>query len=300
MVPNRANSGLKQGSGYVIRVMRVGAAGAERPVLMTDDEQTYDLRPLTADIDAAFLSSDGLERARAAHAAGELPRTEIAGERVGAPIARPGAVLCIGQNYAAHAAESGAEPPSEPILFYKSPNTVVGPADDILIPRGSEQTDWEVELGVVIGRTARYLDSPDQARAHVAGYVLANDVSERSFQLGRPGGQWSKGKSCETFNPIGPWLVPAADLPDPQALQLRSRVNGEPRQDSNTADMIFGVDEIIWHLSQYLVLDPGDLINTGTPEGVAMSGRFPYLTAGDVVELEIDGLGAQRNTCRPA
>lgn len=279
--------------------MRVGAAGSERPVL-NDAGEAFELGSLTADIDAEFLTSGGLQRARAAHAAGELPRAEIEGERVGPPIARPGAVLCIGQNYAAHAAESGSEPPSEPILFYKSPNTVVGANDDILIPRGSEQTDWEVELGVVIGRTARYLDSPEQALEHVAGYVLSNDVSERSFQLGRPGGQWSKGKSCETFNPVGPWLVPTADVADPQALRLRSAVNGEARQDSSTADMIFSVAEIIWHLSQYLVLDPGDLVNTGTPEGVAMSGRFPYLRAGDVVTMEITGLGAQRNVCKPA
>jgi 2-keto-4-pentenoate hydratase/2-oxohepta-3-ene-1,7-dioic acid hydratase in catechol pathway len=283
----------------VINVMRIGEAGAERPVLTADGE-TFDLSPLTADIDGAFLASGGLERARAAHAAGELTRIDPADERVGAPVARPGAVLCIGQNYAAHAAESGSEPPSEPILFYKSPNTVVGPFDDILIPRGSQKTDWEVELGVVIGRTARYLESPAQAREHIAGYVLANDVSERSFQLGRPGGQWSKGKSCETFNPLGPWLVPTADVTDPQALMLRSTVNGEVRQDSTTADMIFSVDEIVWHLSQYLVLDPGDVINTGTPEGVAMSGRFPYLAAGDVMTTEITGLGAQRNVCRPA
>jgi len=283
----------------VIKLMRIGEAGAERPVLSAGGE-TFDLRPLTADIDGPFLASGGLERARAAHAAGELTPVETAGERIGPPVARPGAVLCIGQNYAAHAAESGAEPPGEPILFHKSPNTVVGAFDDILIPRGSRQTDWEVELGVVIGRTARYLDSPAQAREHVAGYVLANDVSERSFQLGRPGGQWSKGKSCETFNPLGPWLVPAADVADPQALRLASTVNGEVRQDSTTADMIFTVDEIVWHLSQYLVLEPGDLINTGTPEGVALSGRFPYLSAGDVVGTEITGLGAQRNLCRPA
>ncbi|MGH3378196.1 MAG: fumarylacetoacetate hydrolase family protein [Actinoallomurus sp.] len=283
----------------MIKLMRIGAAGAERPVLSAGGE-TFDLRPLTADIDGPFLASGGPERARAAHAAGELTPVETAGERIGPPVARPGAVLCIGQNYAAHAAESGAEPPGEPILFHKSPNTVVGAFDDILIPRGSQQTDWEVELGVVIGRTARYLDSPAQAREHVAGYVLANDVSERSFQLGRPGGQWSKGKSCETFNPLGPWLVPAADVADPQALRLASTVNGEVRQDSTTADMIFTVDEIVWHLSQYLVLEPGDLINTGTPEGVALSGRFPYLSAGDVVGTEITGLGAQRNLCRPA
>ncbi len=198
-------------------------------------------------------------------------------------------MLCIGQNYAAHAAESGATPPERPIMFYKAPNTVVGPYDDVLIPRGSAKTDWEVELGVVIGRTARYLDSPADALGHVAGYVVANDVCERDFQLAVSGGQWSKGKSCETFNPLGPWLVTPDEVGDPGALRLRSWVNGEPRQDSSTADMIFDVAYLIWNLSQYTVLEPGDLINTGTPQGVALSGRFPYLRAGDVVEVEIDG-----------
>jgi len=208
---------------------------------------------------------------------------------------RPGAVLCIGQNYAAHAAESGVEPPTTPILFYKAPNTVVGPHDDILIPRGSTRTDWEVELGVVIGRRARYLASPDEALDHVAGYVVSNDVSERDFQLAQSGGQWSKGKSCETFQPLGPWLVTADEVPDPQAVRLRSWVNGDIRQDSSTEDMIFSVAYLVWHLSQYTVLDPGDVINTGTPQGVALSGRFPYLQAGDVVEVEVEGLGRQRS-----
>jgi 2-keto-4-pentenoate hydratase/2-oxohepta-3-ene-1,7-dioic acid hydratase in catechol pathway len=184
-------------------------------------------------------------------------------------------------------------PPAEPIIFFKHPNTVVGAYDDVLIPKGSTKTDWEVELGVVIGRRARYLDSPDEALACVAGYAVSNDVSERDFQTVHSGGQWSKGKCCETFNPLGPWLVPAREVPDPQALGLRSFVNGEPRQDSTTADMIFPVAFLIWHLSQFLVLDPGDLVNTGTPAGVALSGRFPYLAGGDVLELEIDGLGRQ-------
>jgi 2-keto-4-pentenoate hydratase/2-oxohepta-3-ene-1,7-dioic acid hydratase in catechol pathway len=218
------------------------------------------------------------------------------GLRVGAPVARPGAMICIGQNYAAHAAESGAAPPTTPIVFFKHPNTVVGPYDDVLIPPHSEKTDWEVELAVVIGRRARYLDSPDDALAHIAGYTVSNDVSERDFQLDQSGGQWSKGKCCETFNPLGPWLVTPDEVPDPQRLGLRSRVNGQVRQDSNTADMIFSVAYLVWHLSQVMVLDPGDVLNTGTPEGVVLSGRFPYLTTGDRVELEIDGLGRQQQS----
>jgi 2-keto-4-pentenoate hydratase/2-oxohepta-3-ene-1,7-dioic acid hydratase in catechol pathway len=282
-----------------MKFMRVGSPGEERPVLL-EDGRYHDLTPLTADIDGRFLAYDGLRQARVALDSGELPEVDIVGMRIGAPIARPGAVLCIGQNFAAHAAESGDEPPSEPILFHKSPNTVVGPYDDVLIPRGSEKTDWEIELGVVIGKRARYLESFGEARACVAGYVTSNDVSERAFQIGRPGGQWSKGKSCETFNPVGPWFVPAHEVPDPQVLELRSWVNGEPRQDSKTSDMIFTVDEIVWHLSQFLVLEPGDLINTGTPEGVALSGRFEYLREGDVVEVEVVGMGRQRTVCGQA
>jgi 2-keto-4-pentenoate hydratase/2-oxohepta-3-ene-1,7-dioic acid hydratase in catechol pathway len=274
--------------------MRLGQPGAERPAARTEDGTVLDLSPITDDIDAAFLAGDGLARARDASAAGRLPTLDASGLRIGAPVARPGAVLCIGQNYAAHAAESGAEPPTTPILFFKHPNTVIGPDDEVLLPPNGDKTDWEVELAVVIGRQARYLGSPDDALAHVAGYAVSNDISERAFQLEQSGGQWSKGKCCETFNPLGPWLVTADEVADPQALGLRSFVNGEPRQDSTTADMIFSVAYLIWHLSQYLVLDPGDVINTGTPQGVALSGRFPYLAAGDRVELEIDGLGKQR------
>ncbi len=180
------------------------------------------------------------------------------------------------------------------MIFFKTPNTVVGPYDEVLVPRGSEKTDWEVELAVVIGRRARYLGSPEEALDHVAGYAVSNDVSERAFQIEESGGQWSKGKCCETFNPLGPWLVPAEEVGDPQSLRLRSFVNGEPRQDSSTADMIFSVAFLVHHLSQYLVLEPGDVINTGTPQGVALSGRHPYLRPGDVMELEIDRLGRQR------
>ncbi|WP_116111579.1 fumarylacetoacetate hydrolase family protein [Amycolatopsis ruanii] len=282
-----------------MKLMQVGAPGRERPVVL-EDGRHYDLSPLTPAVDGAFLERGGLRPAAEALDDGVLAEIDIVGLRIGAPIARPGAVLCIGQNYAAHAAETGDPPPAEPILFHKSPNTVVGPYDEVLIPRGSERTDWEVELGVVIGKRARYLESLGDARDCIAGYVTSNDVSERAFQLGRPGGQWSKGKSCETFNPLGPWLVPADEVPDPQVLELRSWVNGEPRQDSKTSDMIFTVDEIIWHLSQFLVLEPGDLVNTGTPEGVALSGRFGYLRAGDVVETEVAGLGRQRNVCGQA
>ncbi|MBB5827441.1 fumarylacetoacetate hydrolase family protein [Micromonospora carbonacea] len=276
--------------------MRIGPVGAERPVLF-DGTDHFDLSGVTADIDAAFLAGDPVARVRAA---GPLPRLDVTGERVGAPIARPGAVLCIGQNYAAHAAESGVAPPERPILFHKPPNTVVGPHDRVLIPRGSTRTDWEVELAVVIGKPARYLDSPAEALDHVAGYAVANDVSERDYQFADPGGQWATGKSCETFNPLGPWLVTPDEVGDPQALRLRSWVNGAPRQDSRTADMIFDVAYLIWHLSQFTVLEPGDLVNTGTPQGVALSGRFPYLAAGDVMEMEIDGLGRQRTELAPA
>jgi 2-keto-4-pentenoate hydratase/2-oxohepta-3-ene-1,7-dioic acid hydratase in catechol pathway len=277
-----------------VQLLRLGPAGSERPAVTGDDGSVYDLSGLTADIDGAFLAGDGIARARDALDAGQLPRLDTEGLRTGAPVARPSAVLCIGQNYAAHAAETGDPPPKVPVLFFKAPNTVVGPYDDVLIPRGAQKVDWEVELAVIIGRRARYLDSPDDAAPVIAGYAISNDVSERAFQLEQSGGQWSKGKCAETFNPLGPWLVPAAEVPDVQKLRLVSEVNGEARQDSTTADMVFDVAHLVWHLSQYLVLEPGDVINTGTPQGVALSGRFPYLKAGDVMELEIEGLGRQR------
>lgn len=286
-----------------MRLMRVGPAGAERPVVRNSAGKHFDLAGITADIDGAFLAA-GLDEARRAAAEGALPEIDISGERVGAPVAKPGVVLCIGMNYAAHAAESGAEPPEEPVIFYKAPNTVIGPNDDLLIPRGSTRTDWEVELAVVIGRTARYLESPAAAWDHIAGFATSNDVSERELQIDRSGGQWSKGKSAETFNPLGPALVTSDELEDPvsglRPLRLRSWVNGEPRQDSTTADMVFSIADLIYRLSQFTVLDPGDIVNTGTPQGVALSGRFPYLKAGDVVEIEVEGLGRQRNECKDA
>ena len=283
-----------------MKLLRIGEPGAEQPTLLADDGRYYDLTTISSDIDGAFLAGDGPATVAAAAAAGELPTRDVTGLRIGAPIARPSAVLCIGMNYAAHAAESGATAPTVPVLFYKAPNTVIGPDDDVLIPRGSEKTDWEVELGVVIGRRVRYLESPAKALEHVAGYCVSNDVSERAFQLEISGGQWSKGKSAETFNPLGPYLVTADEIPDPQGLRLRSWVNGEIRQDSSTADMVFDVATLIYELSQVTVLEPGDLLNTGTPQGVALSGRFPYLRAGDRMEIEIDGLGRQQQHLRDA
>ncbi|GAA3668587.1 fumarylacetoacetate hydrolase family protein [Microbacterium marinilacus] len=279
-----------------MRLARTGERGAERPVVVAEDGRLLDLSVIADDIDAEFIART-LPGLAARIAAGELPEITGAGARLGAPIARPGSIVCIGMNYAAHAAESGAEPPSDLVVFLKTANTVAGPFDDVALPPGSEKTDWEVELGVVIGRRASYLGSVAEARAHIAGYVTANDLSERAWQIERSGGQWSKGKAFPGFSPVGPWLV-TADEVDPDRLRIRSWVNGEPRQDSSTADMIFGVDEIVYRLSQFLVLEPGDLILTGTPEGVALSGRFPYLAPDDVVELEIEGLGRQRQVVR--
>ncbi|WP_144875830.1 fumarylacetoacetate hydrolase family protein [Microbacterium sp. 1.5R] len=275
-----------------MELLRLGPFGSEKPYLRNDGV-VYDLSSLTPDIDGVFLASDGIARARTALAAGDLPVADTAGLRTGAPVARPGAVVCIGMNYAAHATESGSAPPEHPVVFFKHPNTVVGPDDVVLLPPDAEKVDWEVELAVVIGRAARYLPSAEAARDVIAGYAVSNDVSERSFQIEVSGGQWSKGKCAETFNPLGPALVPADEV-DPQALRLRSSVNGAPRQDSSTADMVFPVFELIRDLSQYMVLEPGDVVNTGTPEGVALSGRFPYLAEGDEMEIEIEGLGRQR------
>jgi 2-keto-4-pentenoate hydratase/2-oxohepta-3-ene-1,7-dioic acid hydratase in catechol pathway len=279
-----------------VELLRLGAVGEERPYVRAADGTVHDLSSVTqetgGDIDGAFLAADGIARTRAALEAGSLPVADVDGLRIGAPVARPGAVVCIGMNYAAHAAESGSEPPKQPIVFFKHPNTVVGPDDEVLVPRGSVKTDWEVELAVVIGKTARYVETDADALACVAGYAVSNDVSERAFQTEESGGQWSKGKCCETFNPLGPALVPADEV-DPDNLSLKSWVNGEVRQDSSTADMVFSVAALIRDLSQYMVLSPGDILNTGTPEGVALSGRFPYLKAGDTMELEIAGLGRQ-------
>ncbi len=275
-----------------MRLARIGPAGQERPAVSVDDQTWHDLTPVVRDIDGALLERD-LGDIGSALAAGELPRLP-APQRFGPPLGRIGKIVCIGLNYRDHAAETNAAIPAEPILFLKTPDTVVGPDDEVLVPRASVKTDYEVELAIVIGAQARYLDSPADARRCVAGYAISHDVSEREFQTER-GGQWDKGKNCETFNPLGPWLRTADEIPDPQTLGLRTWVNGELRQDGTTANMIFGVDHLVWYVSQFMVLRAGDLINTGTPAGVAMgSPDTPYLRSGDVVELEIDGLGRQR------
>ncbi|WP_457032238.1 fumarylacetoacetate hydrolase family protein [Kitasatospora sp. P5_F3] len=279
-----------------MKLLRIGAPGEEVPAVLDEDGRTFALSGLTGDIDGAFLASGGTDRVRAALAAGELPSIDPAGLRVGAPVARPGKVVCVGLNYRDHAEETGAAVPTRPVVFMKDPATVVGPFDQVLIPRGSAKTDWEVELAVVIGRRARYLTSVAEAVGHIAGFAISNDVSEREFQL-EFSTQWDIGKSCETFNPLGPWLVTPDEVTDPQALGLRLAVNGESRQNGDTKNMIFDVPYLVWYLSQYMVLNPGDVINTGTPAGVALGlPGTPYLRAGDTVELTIDGLGTQRQT----
>lgn len=286
-----------------MKLLRVGPAGSERPALLDRNGTLRDLSGLVPDIDGELLAdASALTRVReAAQTPDVLPPLDANGLRVGPPLGRIGKIVCIGLNYHDHAAETGAAIPDEPILFFKAPDTVVGPEDTVLVPRRSRKTDWEVELAVVIGRTARYLDTAEEGLAHVAGYATSHDVSEREFQIER-GGTWDKGKNCETFNPLGPWLVTADEVPDPQALPMRLWVNGELKQDGTTAQQIFPVGEVVRYLSHFMTLYPGDVINTGTPAGVAM-GRpepKPYLRAGDVVELEIDGLGRQRQELEDA
>jgi 2-keto-4-pentenoate hydratase/2-oxohepta-3-ene-1,7-dioic acid hydratase in catechol pathway len=280
-----------------IKLVRLGERDNEQPAVIaadgSGDEKYFSLAPLTRDIDGAFLATDGIGRTRQALSAGELPEISAAGLRVGAPIERPGSIVCIGMNYAAHAAESGSAPPEIPVVFLKPSNTVSGPFDAAPIPPSSEKYDWEVELGVVIGKEASYLPDASRAMDYVAGYTVANDLSEREYQLPGAAGQWTKGKSLPASTPLGPWLVPADEV-DAGRLRLRSLVNGEVRQDSSTADLIFDVATLVHHVSQYMLLEPGDVILTGTPEGVALSGRFPYLQPGDVVEIDIEGLGRQR------
>ncbi|WP_046730596.1 fumarylacetoacetate hydrolase family protein [Streptomyces humi] len=285
-----------------MKLLRVGTTGAERPALLDAEGVLRDLSGVVDDIDGALLADDAaLARVRAAADAGELPALDATGLRIGPPLGRIGKVVCIGLNYHDHARETGAEPPAEPVVFFKAADTVVGPNDTVLVPRGSVKTDWEVELAVVIGRTARYLSDDEDPLAYVAGYAVAHDVSEREFQIER-GGTWDKGKNCETFNPLGPWLVTADELGDPQGLSLKLWVNGELKQDGTTAEQIFSVAEVVRYVSRFMVLYPGDVINTGTPAGVALGAPEPkpFLRAGDVVELEIGGLGRQRQEFKDA
>jgi len=283
-----------------MKLLRVGEFRKEKPAVMMPDGRVLDVSSKVRDFDSAFFEEGGLENLRAI-VKGDLPKIDLAGKRLGSPVARPYKVLGIGLNYADHAKESNKPIPAEPVMFTKASNTVIGPNDPVLIPRGSKKTDWEVELGVVIGKTARYLPSKDLALSVVAGYCISNDVSEREFQLEK-GGTWDKGKGCETFNPLGPWLVTTDEIPDPQMLGLTLDVNGVRRQTGNTKTMVFDVKHLVWYLSQFMVLEAGDVITTGTPPGVGL-GQKPnpiYLKEGDVMDLAIDGLGTQRQVCKQA
>ena len=277
-----------------MRLIRYGDPGRERPGLLLPDGRRVDATAVARDYDEAFFAEGGLGRLRDWTAQGTPNAAPVpAAARLGPPIARPGKIVCIGLNFRDHAAETGAQLPAEPVVFFKATSAVVGPNDDVVIPKGSEKTDWEVELAVVIGRRASYVSEAD-ALDHVAGYVLHNDYSERAFQLER-GGQWVKGKSCDTFAPLGPWLATRDEIPDPQALRMWLTVNGEPKQNGTSADMAFGVAHLVSYLSQFMSLLPGDVISTGTPAGVGLGQKPPvYLKDGDVVELGIDGLGTAR------
>ena len=284
----------------MMKLIRIGTPGRERPAALVEDRLYVDLSDIVDDFDEGFFGSGMLndlsltvqERVEAGNT---FP---LDGERIGSPISRPHQIICVGLNYADHAEETAQEVPSEPILFTKSPNTMVGPRDDILIPPGASKLDWEVELGIVIGKRAQYLTSIAEAKEHVAGWVLVNDVSEREFQLER-GGQWLKGKSAESFNPTGPFLATVDEIGDVSSLDMWLEVNGVRRQTGNTAAMIFDPFFLVHYISQFLVLEPGDLINTGTPPGVGMGLTPPvWLNAGDEIALGIDGLGEQRQTVR--
>ena len=278
-----------------MKLVRYGTAGTEKPGLIDSNGALRDLSSVVNDIDAQVLGREG--RARLASIDPQsLPL--VPGEpRYGAPVAHVSKFICVGLNYSEHAAETNAPTPEQPILFMKATSAIMGPNDDVIIPKGSVKTDWEVELGVVIGETARSV-SVEDALAHVAGYVVVNDLSEREFQL-EHGGQWVKGKSCDTFGPIGPWLVTTDEVPDPQQLGLRLEVNGHRYQNGNTRTMIFTVAQLVSYISRYMTLLPGDVISTGTPSGVGLGQKPPvYLRAGDIIELGIDGLGTQRQHVR--
>ena len=274
-----------------MRWCRIGSLGEETLGLVDADGRLRDASSLGAAAEVVALAAG--EPPTAGTVAG-LPVADP-GVRLGSCVPRPGKIVCIGLNYSDHAEEAGMDVPEEPILFFKAANTVVGPDDDIRLPRGGDKTDWEVELGIVIGREARYVETDEAAVACVAGYCISHDVSERAFQLER-GGQWCKGKSCDTFNPLGPWLVTPDEITDVADLSMTLDVNGERMQNGTTATMIFGVAELIRYVSHFMTLEPGDLITTGTPPGVGMGQKPPrYLQAGDVVDLAIDGLGRQRS-----
>lgn len=279
-----------------MKLLRYGPLGGEKPAFLDAQGGLRDLSAIIPDLSADWLAGGGLA-SLATLAPHDLPRVE-AGVRIGCPVAHIGKVVAVGLNYAQHAQATGLTLPSEPILFTKATSSICGPHDDIIIPRGATKTDWEVELGVIIGKTARYVDETDAMR-HVAGYVVVNDISERAYQFER-GGQWDKGKSCDTFCPVGPWLVTADEIADPQRLPLWLEVNGLRQQDSNTSDLIFGIAHLVSYISQFMTLYPGDLISTGTPPGVGfMQKPTPvFLKPGDVMTLGVDGLGVQTQACR--
>jgi 2-keto-4-pentenoate hydratase/2-oxohepta-3-ene-1,7-dioic acid hydratase in catechol pathway len=276
-----------------MKLLRLGEPGCERPAVLTA-RRMVDVSSEIRDYDADFFATGGLQRLREFFDTGfaQLPDAEN-DQRIGPPIARPGQLWCVGVNYRDHAAESGLEVPAEPLVFGKSAYSVVGPDDDVHIPRGSTKTDWEVEIGVIIGSTARYLETDEQARAAIAGLTISHDVSERAWQL-EHAGQWIKGKSFETFNPLGPWLVTLDEIADLDAIDLELDLNGEARQRGSTADMVFGILELVRYISTFTVLHPGDLINTGTPAGVGLGLRPQrFIHPGDVTELRATGLGVQ-------
>ncbi len=275
-----------------MRLLRLGPVGHEKPAVLVDDTSYIDVSDVVTDFDEAFFASGRIAELPAL-IAGRAAQP-IGAQRIGSPIARPHQILCIGLNYSDHAAESGMAVPTEPILFTKSPNTIQGPDDDVVVPVGSEKTDWEVELGIVIGSRAYRLADEAAAEKAIAGYTVVNDVSERAWQLER-GGQWSKGKSAPTFNPCGPWLVTPDEVGDVNALSMYLDVDGARRQTGSTATMIFGPAFLVHYLSQFMQLEPGDLINTGTPPGVGLGMTPPtYLRGGETIELGIERLGVQR------
>jgi 2-keto-4-pentenoate hydratase/2-oxohepta-3-ene-1,7-dioic acid hydratase in catechol pathway len=274
-----------------MKLLRHGAKGAEKPALLDAGGQVRDLSSVLADITAATLTPDSLARL-ADIDPGTLP--VVPQGRLAPPWSGMGKFICVGLNYADHAAESGAPIPKEPVLFMKTTSALVGCNDPVVMPQGSVKTDWEVELGVVIGSKARYVSEAD-ALSHVAGYCVVNDVSEREYQLERGGGQWDKGKGCDTFGPVGPWLVTRDEVPDPQALSMWLEVSGKRFQNGSTKTMIFGVATLVSYISRFMTLYPGDLISTGTPPGVGLGQKPPlYLKAGDEMRLSIEGLGEQR------
>ena len=279
-----------------MKLVRFGQAGREKPGILDVQGQIHDLSSVVPDIDGNALSPAGLDKIRNADVA-KLPIVSP-GERIGPCVGKVGNFIAIGLNYADHAAEAGAQLPKEPVIFNKAPSCICGPNDATIIPKESSKLDYEVELGVVIGQRARYL-AKDKAMDAVAGYCVANDVSERVFQIERAG-QWTKGKGCETFGPLGPWLVTKDEVKDPQNLKLWLSVNGQMRQNGSTKNMVFGVEHLVWYCSQFFIMNPGDVIVTGTPAGVALGMKPPqFLKAGDAVRLGVDGLGEQQQKIVP-